>query len=118
MAKRKLFEEMWAGSGSTRIVMRAQVEFYFGIEDIACAVADRYHEFERAEDMLSIRRRRAIELTKASFHDRGMSLSEVGVEEVLKNWALDLTLDGKEASLPAFVGALLLHVKKLFPELV
>lgn len=116
--KRKVFTETWEGSGSTRKVLRTYVEHYFGIDDIVSALADRYYEFERAEDMLSVGRRSAERLFKAAVHDRGITLSEIGIEEIVEGFGVELTLEGKPAPIPAFIGALRLHVKKLFPELV
>lgn len=118
MGKRKVFEETWKGSGSTRLVMRTQIEFFFGIEEIASAFADRYHEFERAEDMLSVNRRRAMQIIKSAFKDRGSLLGDTSAEELLENSLTDVTLEGKSAPMPVFIGALYLHIKKLFPELV
>lgn len=118
MGKRKVFTETWEGSGTTQLVLRTQVEFFFDIERITCAFANRYHEFEHVEEMLSVNRRRAMQIVKSSFRDRGSMLGETSAEEILENSLADMTLEGKPAPMPAFIGALYLHVKKLFPELV
>jgi hypothetical protein len=114
--KRKLFTET-SPSGEKRPVLRTHVCHYFGIEEIAAALIDRSFTLENSGKALEVSRKAALQMTKEFLFDRGVAyLDSVGLDEMAGGIVRYIGED--EVSIPAFVGAVLLHVKKIFPELV
>ena len=112
MAGRKIFKETFphAKDRPARPVLRTHAEFFFGLWEIVCGLADQAFALDRPEQLLSIGRRQALRMTKDALQARGYALEEVDPHDII--------LSPKSITPKRFIGKLTDHVRLLFPELV
>lgn len=118
MGGRRIFKETFPDSKDApeRKVLRTHVEFFYGIWEIICGMADMSFTLDRVEQLLSMGRREALKLLKKSFQGRGYILQELDPHDQINQ--SDLVVNGKCITKKRFVGLLTDHVRKIFPELV